>query len=698
MRLDSKSEILSRLDELEQEIMKHPREAEQELNELLNIAKEEAERFQILNMLGSACFYQSKFSEARKYYFELYDYSIKKYHLEFKGESLRGISLIEMEMGEFKKSEIRAKKALEIFQKLGLHVKAARTGMILGAIYYHQNKNSEALKYLSLVESLDLTGNYQLKIQLISNMALILRENGDNELALQNFEKALQIAEKNDLHKWQCLILHNIAESKEIMGEYDTALQVFQKGIELAQKIEDRRSRAYLYVGQANILLQLGRIIEANKILDQAISLYQELEDPVRYAQALLFFAKFWELKSQFLKSKDLLIKAISIIEDTEGFIQHAEILILLANIEDQLGETRQAYSHLKLADKFAKKYDLKQIQMQILQFRANKAIEHQNFFEAEFLLSEGSNLTQRKNKTLFQNIFNFLSIRNYLLQYSNFSRNQPETKQKIIQNIQNLALKSLDLAKKKNQHIFQMLLYEILALSFIALEKPKKALEKLQNAFEISKKLSFEYHIHLCEEIHNLIETKPSAKSISSSIEGYLFKRMINILRDPLYSFRESVISINYLNEIAMIVFKIDERLGPMIQESTRLDLSDPIIQANVLRVGSLYSIALGQGQLYHQGLFGPLLFTDPKTFALIYTQTIKDYTQKEKRTKGQAYFLFTLVFPENLNVFFYDRDKLSVIFSNEIEKISEAKDITKEFLENILDSIKKLFFADFS
>lgn len=695
MTKEIREEIPPYLLEIEKYLVKDPRKAELELIDILRTTENEYIRHYLAKLLGYSCIYQSNFSEARKYFFQLYDYSLKQGFLEFEGVSLHGIAIIEAELGDLQKSEIHAKRAMEIFQNLDNSEMAAKTGMILGGIYYQQKKPTQAIKYLSQIETAKIPENFQLKIQLLSNKALILREMGEVSPALQNFEEALSLAEKNDLYQWQCAILYNTAETREIMGDYDTALDIFQRGIELAKKINDQRSLALLDVGQANILLQLGRFIKANHLLEEAVDLYQNLEDPVRYAQALQLSAKFWELKTQYLKARDLLSKSVTIIEDTESFAQYAEILVSKARIEDQLGETKKAYSDIKLANKLAKKYDINHVQIEILQFRANKAMEIKNFFEAEFLFIEALQIAKKMNNFLYLNICNLLFLRYLLLKYLDGELDQPEEKTQIILQIQEKATESLKLAETNNQHIFKILLYEILGITYVLLEQPQGEIVKLDKALEISKKLAFEYHNRLIQEIQNSINMNRSTSEFSANLKDYLVNRIINILRDPIYSFRECTVTANDINNLAIIVFKIDERLGPMIQEKANIDLSDPTTRTNVLKTGSLYSIILGQGQLYHEDLFGPLLFTDPKTFALIYTQTIKDETQKEKRTKGQAYFLFTLIFPDNLNVFFYDRTKLSEIFAKEIAHISEAKEISSKFLEKIIQSIKKGFFV---
>ncbi|MHA1521156.1 MAG: hypothetical protein ACTSRK_13310, partial [Promethearchaeota archaeon] len=111
------------------------------------------------------------------------------------------------------------------------------------------------------------------------------------------------------------------------------------------------------------------------------------------------------------------------------------------------------------------------------------------------------------------------------------------------------------------------------------------------------------------------------------------------------------------------------------------------------ILHSGSLFSITLGQGQQYHQGLFGPLPFGNTSSYALVFAQTIADQTQKERRTHGRAYFLFSLVYQKKMNLMFYDRDKLSNIFIKYLKNIQEAKEITPVFLNLLLKSIIEEF-----
>ncbi|WP_457559574.1 tetratricopeptide repeat protein [Candidatus Harpocratesius sp.] len=683
-------EFSSYLLKKEKELLNNPGKVESEIQKRLPLAKNLEEKLHMLNLLGRSLVNQSKFSSAKDIYFQIYDHAVKNSLSEFEADALQGLAIIEIERGELQKAEIHSKNALRIYQSLGFSEEEAKTASILGSLFYSQKKLDIALKYLDSIQINQFQHNIPLILQILINKGLIYRKMQKLMKSYKILLKALNLAKSERNCLWKCIIYYNLAETKLQIGDYQEANQFFQEGIDFAIHHQDLRSQAMLSVGQAHLLLLLGKYYKANQLLNNAITIYREIEDPIGYSKALFYSAKFWEIKAQYLRARDFLNKAINIIEETENYELLSEIYIFLAEIEERLGETKKSYENLKIADGFSKKYKLILIHIQILFFRAKKTMENGNNYETEFLLSEARFISQKENHLLYQIISDLLLVRNLYFQlYQKMERFQLE-KDIFFNKILKILDNTLETSHQINQIILTLFIEEISIMTKIAFGKGDNIKKKLEDNLKRSQELQLDFYYQLNNEIINFVFPNNSLDLIKNGIEGYLIHKIINLLQDPIYPFKESPFLDKDIDEIAIVVYKIDEKIGPMIYKTINLDIAEPIYQAKVLHSGSLYSITLGQGQLYHQGLFGPLPFINTDKSALIYSQTIKDITQKEKRTKKHAYFLFALVYPENLNVIFYERNKLSQIFMNELKRIDEARDITYDFLENLLKTIK--------
>jgi hypothetical protein len=166
--------------------------------------------------------------------------------------------------------------------------------------------------------------------------------------------------------------------------------------------------------------------------------------------------------------------------------------------------------------------------------------------------------------------------------------------------------------------------------------------------------------------------------------------------LKASTASYIESAISEDELANTFFVSFKIDENLGPVILEKENVKSNDLAWNKNILMIGSLYSITLGQGLHYHEGLFGPLPFGDKKLRSIIYTLIIDDPSQIQKRTHQQSYVLLCLVFTKNLGPFFYDRQKVKDIFESQTRTLKTISDIDEDFLEFLRKKILSEIMAD--
>ena len=160
----------------------------------------------------------------------------------------------------------------------------------------------------------------------------------------------------------------------------------------------------------------------------------------------------------------------------------------------------------------------------------------------------------------------------------------------------------------------------------------------------------------------------------------------------------QQSESMIRQINELkkyarsAMVIsaFKVGEN-GPEILCYEQNSLFD---EETLMKMAIFFSVSLGQGDLIHSGIFGPLpipIGGDGKYISLIYSFIIADPDNKDVRANGRSYSLITINIPEKLVDVFNRRKFLANLFEQALLdfNIKEMNDISEEFLLEIKERV---------
>ena len=116
---------------------------------------------------------------------------------------------------------------------------------------------------------------------------------------------------------------------------------------------------------------------------------------------------------------------------------------------------------------------------------------------------------------------------------------------------------------------------------------------------------------------------------NLTDSSKNHLKKISITMALEDLKKATKSFVDLE-INEIDLakvfaVSFIIKQSVGPVLHVAENIDVDDPRRMQELIQVGSLYSVSLGQCQQYFQDLFGPLPFGKIDFRAFIYTSNIK-------------------------------------------------------------------------
>ena len=182
-----------------------------------------------------------------------------------------------------------------------------------------------------------------------------------------------------------------------------------------------------------------------------------------------------------------------------------------------------------------------------------------------------------------------------------------------------------------------------------------------------------------------------------STEIKKPFKKIVLALIMDEISRATTSYLESNFteidLEETFMTVFTIDAEIGTRILETENIDIDDPFWYKQIHQIASLYSISLGQGEAYHEGLFGPLPFGETDLRSIIFTRNIADGGNIGTTRK---YVLFCLVFPREMMPLFYDRKRVEIFFTEHTDQIIALNQITKNYLERLHESIISEIIAD--
>jgi hypothetical protein len=180
--------------------------------------------------------------------------------------------------------------------------------------------------------------------------------------------------------------------------------------------------------------------------------------------------------------------------------------------------------------------------------------------------------------------------------------------------------------------------------------------------------------------------------KRISGTIDQIRSKRLIEsdfsrdlagILR--LGSGRQKIATTIKAEEFGLIIWKLTEN-GP---ETVGLLVPEQLIGKEGLGLismflGTLLITVLGQGDRYHQGVFGPLPvpITGKQLVCLIASKIIRDSRQTDPRLEGQNFAIVAVLYSA---IYDMDRHLLAELFSSWWDLIQDFSQFDEQFLEQL-------------
>lgn len=571
---------------------------------------------------------------------------------------LQTTAIIYFHMGNMVESEKIFLNAISEAKRIGNIKIQAEVSLKLGILEGKKGNYEEALKKIvhskTFFEKFTIVGTFLGTYH--SSLADIFFEMGNINKSKIHYNNAITELIKFNESKEYGHALIGKGKVEGISGSYSNAMTLFNKATEIFNIADDKISLSKCYSSIALIS-----------------HLYAEFDISINYYNKYKSLSTDFNIKNEFLPTMVNYILALIDIGD----LNQGQVILDLLKIEF-VSRKIEIYNGYYSLGKGALELELDNL------FNANKSLQQ----AYDIFNKIGSIQPLIKSLILIAE----LNFKKYLLKKNGT----------FFDNSTSAIDKALSLSKLNSLNLFST---EILLL--------KSDLLTLKVDFESAINMTSEC-ISICNELglekilsranlqlrrlkdrslilNNIRTDKDDVKEIfvDSSTIDILKKFQIVTGRSPTTKNKINI------EDLYISVFKYSEE-GTEVIITDKLPIDEEredseIYSKQVLLNMSIILIStLGQGEKYHEGLFGPLPFFGNKDFdTLVYSKILKDKNQSDQRMEMKTYCMICFTFPRNLN---YDREQINNILNKEFYNNNiDVNDINNDLLSRIKENIAK-------
>ncbi|MDA3613613.1 tetratricopeptide repeat-containing sensor histidine kinase [Polluticaenibacter yanchengensis] len=320
------------------------------------------------------------------------------------------------------------------------------------------------------------------------NLGRIYGDRGENVLAMQHYQDALNTAETANKKKAVPHILKNMGVLYVSWKKFDKATEYYDKAIVIAKENEDDELIADCENNKGIVSEQLNKYDEALELYKSALAIYIDKNIPEKVAMAYSNIAIVHKFQKNYTQSIEYNLKAISISEKLNDKWSMAATYNNIGNLYGEMGDYKKAIEYCEKALALAKEIDAGEIiesTYDSMAEAAAKAGDYKNAFAYHKLFSEALNQfintentkqltelnikyeTERKQNIINQQQFEIKQKNNWLLFgailflilllaiyfiYKNYKNKQERLLQKEVFRQQELAAKSLFEGEQKER------------------------------------------------------------------------------------------------------------------------------------------------------------------------------------------------------------------------------------------------------
>lgn len=171
---------------------------------------------------------------------------------------------------------------------------------------------------------------------------------GEKQKAIQNYQKALDLARSNGDRKNEATALNNLGDTYSALGDWEAALRYLQPALDLVRADKNRQREARSLNNLGLVYLRLGLYEEAGRVLDQAGQISRESEDREAEAMVLIHKAELLRRSQRPDEAFEIGLQALSLASGI--WTAEADARQLLGIASREMGDLRTARKELARA------------------------------------------------------------------------------------------------------------------------------------------------------------------------------------------------------------------------------------------------------------------------------------------------------------------------------------------------------------
>ncbi len=251
----------------------------------------------------------------------------------------------------------QAEKASQLSQRLQLSQSLASATRITGAIYEqlgdYPRSVSCGLQALAMYREL---GDAREAGRCLNNIGLAYTRMGALGVALEHFQRALEILAGSDDEMIRAYVINNIGLTFRSLDDNEKALEHFQRSLEILERVGDSRNVAHALSNIALCMKTLGDRQGAMEHLKESLAIRQQIGDRFSQVHSWINIANLHRDSGEYNQSYECLMKAMDLAVDGGNAVMEVYVMTLLAKLKNLTNELDTALEYAEHALPLAEK------------------------------------------------------------------------------------------------------------------------------------------------------------------------------------------------------------------------------------------------------------------------------------------------------------------------------------------------------
>lgn len=371
----------------------------------------------------------------------------------------------------------------------------------------------------------------------------------DKKGALENFRKALVIANETGDKTAQCNYLIAIGNGEKLVGETAASDAAYKQALQTAQEIADNRLIIKAKTGVAGNCIRSGNYIKAVRSLHEVVELAKEIGDNEMVARAYANLGLIYNLQGNYPKALEYYLSALSLNEERNDYVGMHDCLSSIASIQsdhddfDEALETTNKALQLSIQQKDSMRLSLSYHMLGNIYRRMNRpqALEYYQ-----------KSLSMSKFNKIAQDVNNLLAIGSIYIENGEFHKAMSRLDEALV------------LTRKPGMKRLSGEVYVRKGIAYVGQKKYGQAKEYIQKALVVAEETA---SISIQQECHRLMSEIYAA---TGNFRGaYVSQIQYKLLSDSLFNEKNTkriaMLEISYQFDKERDVYELEKSSGEL-------------------------------------------------------------------------------------------------------------------------------------